>query len=228
MCRTVTPTTTNVPDFQIDLGQFTGWDDNGTPRHWVLRIYDCGTQTVPISAPTRSIGKITVVGDPAGISRLAITVSASSWTDVPTNSLERGCIDFGGLEVSDIDLLAKTRVSIAVSGDTTGVGGSSAPPDLHANQFVRVQVEGRPGPSDTRIGGSITGQVVAEAIALPFGGEDNASIGQVRAWRAIRAKIEAKNYRLSAVRVVGDPAASPPIEGISGDILAENSSIGVI
>lgn len=41
MWRAVTPTTSNVPDFEIDLSQFSGWDSDGTPRHWVLRNYDC-------------------------------------------------------------------------------------------------------------------------------------------------------------------------------------------
>ncbi|GJQ29117.1 MAG: hypothetical protein HBSAPP03_10010 [Phycisphaerae bacterium] len=226
MCRPIA-SGSNVADFTIDLGAWSGWDSGGTPRDWVLRIYECATSS---SAPSVNVGKITITGDPSGIASLAVIVASpdQSWTEDMGTPLAQGCIDFGGLAITDADVLAKTRASIAITGDVTQVGGSTAAPDLHANSFVRIQAHGRDGGSSTWIGGHITGKVTAEAAATPYSGSD--AIGELRAWSSIEDSVEAKGYNIAAVRVVGDSASTPAIEGISGDILANGASatIGLV
>lgn len=213
----------DTTDFAIDLNSYSWSTDN-----WVIHIYDCASGA---GSPTHHIGKVTISGDPSGITSLAVLVAGAGqvWDDRVTEPLLRGCIDFGGLEISDSDVLAKTRCSIAISGDLTQV--DTATPGLHANSFVRIQAEGRDGGSGTWIGGNLAGDIVAEGSAVPFGPSLDA-IGQVRAWNSIAGKIEAKAYNIAAVRVVGDPGSTPAPQGISGDILAitglPDSSGGII
>jgi hypothetical protein len=217
-------------DFTLNLDQWAGWDSAGAPQEWLLRVYDCGAA----GTPTHDIGRLIIEGDPVGILRLAVLVASPtqawsdrrwSWnSDLPMGS---ACIDFGGLEVSDPDLLARTRASVAISGNVTRVSGPTAPdPDLHANQFVRVQAEGT-----ATGGGVIDGDIIAEGASPPFYPAGTVShhfaIGSVRVKSAIRGTIRAVHHDIASVRVVGNPTTSTP-EGISGDILAYEGSIGSI
>lgn len=164
-------------DFAIDLASHSWSTDD-----WVIHVYDCTTGT---TTPVHHIGKITITGDPSGITSLAILIADEnqSWTESNDTPLDAGCIDFGGIEITDPDVLAKTRASVSMSGALTQV--DTAAPGLHANQFVRVQVEGRDGGSGTWIGGVIEGDIVAEASGTLFGTTD--SIGHVRAWNRLGA-----------------------------------------
>lgn len=190
-------------DFTLNLDNFSGWaDGSSNPQDWVIHVYDCASGTIP----AHDIGKVTISGDPAGISSLAFLVGSSSqaWTDFVDEPLDPGAIDFGGLEITDPDVLVKARASIAIYGDITQVGTSTAAPDLHANQFVRVQVTGLTV-GTTTTGGSIDGNIIAEGENV-VGTSD--AIGQVRAWHAIRGRVEAKSRNIAAIRVLGDRVTS--------------------
>ncbi|MFZ2874483.1 MAG: hypothetical protein WAZ94_08365 [Phycisphaerales bacterium] len=212
---------TEGTDLTINLANWSWSADN-----WVIHIFDCDSATTP----THHIGHVTISGNPGNIGLLAVFVggATASWTDTPTTPLDAGCIDFGGLTISSESLRARTRASIAISGDVTRVSGSSGPdPDIHVNQIVRLQVEGRDGGTE-RLGGSIDGDVIADGGAAGFYGNTTNAIAQLRAWRAIRGTVQAVNKDIFAIRVVGDPNAAVAPEGISGDILATNGRIGTI
>jgi hypothetical protein len=207
-------------DFTIDLSNWTWQADN-----WVIHVFDCDSA----ATPTHHIGRITLAGNPTNVGNLAVLVAGAtaSWTDLPVSSLDSGCIDFGGLGVAETGLRARTRASIAIAGDVTRVSGVNGPdPDIHVNQIVRLQVEGRTVNGDT-LGGSIDGQVIADGSGTLFGSTSNA-IAQLRAWRAIRGTVRAADKNIFAVRITGDHTAASPPEGISGDILADNGLIGTV
>jgi|GEM_PF-5473144 len=210
--------TSDGADFTINLAAYSWSTDD-----WVIHIYDCASS----STPTHSIGKVTINGDPSGITSLAVLVggSAQVWDDRPGEPLLRGCVNFSGLTISDEDVRAKTRVSVAISGDIEQVHTATA--GIHANQIVRLQCEGRDGGSSTWIGGNIEGDITADGAGTLFGSNPDA-IGQVRAWNSISGTITGTAKNIAAIRVVGDSASTPAIGGISGDIIAGAGSIRAI
>ncbi|MBX3382592.1 MAG: hypothetical protein KF864_03685 [Phycisphaeraceae bacterium] len=200
-------------DFTINLAAYSWSTDD-----WVIHIYDCASPT------SNSIGKITITGDPSGLSSLAVMIAGSGWSwsdnrdDLITSS---GCVNFSGLTIDDLDVRAKTRVSVAIAGDLTQV--HTSPAGIHANQIVRIQAEGRAGPNDTWIGGNIAGDITADGAGTLYWNSPDA-IGQVRAWNSISGTVAATAKNIAAVRVIGDPESTPAIGGISGDILALGST----
>ncbi|MBX3382870.1 MAG: hypothetical protein KF864_05115 [Phycisphaeraceae bacterium] len=201
-------------DFTINLAAYSWSTDD-----WVIHVYDCASS----STPTQSIGKISIIGDPAGIISLAIFVAGSNdlWSESEVTGLTNAAVNFSGLTIDDPDVRAKTRVSVAIAGDLTQVHTASA--GIHANQIVRIQAEGRAGPNDTWIGGNIAGDITADG-AYPLLGGTLDAIGNVRAWNSISGTVAAMSEYIGAVRVVGDPGSTPAIGGISGDILALGST----
>lgn len=206
-------------DFTISLAG-RSWNND----HWVLRIYDCAST----SLPTHDIGRVTIIGNPSDLASLAVLVASPTqvWEESPIEPLNPGAVDFGGLAVSEPNVLAKTRASVAIAGDITRVGTSTVDPDVRVNQIVRIQVEGLTTGTITT-GGSIDGDIIAAGGEL-FNPSGTDAVGQVRAWNAIRGKVQAESKNIAAVRIVGAAAGSFVPEGISGDILAAQGSIGTI
>src|SRR5690606_17941003 len=109
---------------------------------------------------------------------------------------------------ADAATRAKTRASIAIAADIRPVSAAQPPATIHVNQLVRVQAHGTTVGGETG-GGNINGDIIADGAGTLFGGGDNA-IGQVRAWNAIRGKVEAVDKDIFAVRIVGDPDPQSP------------------
>jgi hypothetical protein len=187
-------------DFSVNISSLSG--------AVVLHIFDCGG--------SNSIGQVTVAGTSSGLTSLAVLVASSStaWDEAGTTLLSVGCVNFGGLIVSNGTTESITRASIACSGSITQVSSSSPPaPDVVINQVIRIQA-----------GARIDGKVNAKVTGTLYGSTSNA-IKQVRAQDGIRGEVKADSNDIFAVRVLG---TSSSLEGITGDIKAESGKISAI
>jgi hypothetical protein len=196
-------------DFSIDISSLSIYSVTGDV---VLHIFDCGGGN--------NIGQVTISGSSTSLSSLAVLVAGPTWVwtdNSSTEILSNGCVNFGGLIVSDTSTggtESKTRASIACSGSITQVSTSSPPaPDVIVNQVVRIQA-----------GERIDGKVTAKVTGSTYGFTANA-IGAVRAQAAIRGEVKADDKDIFEVRVLRNASG---VEGITGDIKAEQGKISAI
>ncbi|MCC6320733.1 MAG: hypothetical protein IT438_04770 [Phycisphaerales bacterium] len=178
----------------------------------ILIISHCGSTL-------GDIGRLTITGNSSTLTSLFVAVVGASEDPALLSSnleqLDRACVNFGGLLVTDPDTLAKTRASIAVTGDVEHRGADPDALDIEVNQVVRIQADNA---INANIRAAATGTLVAS---------ENNSIGQVRAGHAIRGNIVAAGGDIFTVRVL-NVAPLAAAEGIRGDIIAEAGSISSI
>jgi hypothetical protein len=176
----------------------------------LIHIYDCATPS-----RTSDIGVVTITGSSSNLTSIAIMVAGptQTWDEFGESPLNEGCVDFGGLVVSESGMRALTRAAVAVSGNVEH-NTSGNTPDIHVNQIVRLQAE--------VTGGTIAANVTADGGAL-FGFGNTLAIGQVRAHKGVTGKLVATDKDIANVRVVGASSGDPT--GIQGDITATAGSI---
>lgn len=205
-----------------------------------VRIYDEDTLT---GAPTHSIPHVTINGTAAG-GRLSVVIGDgdNSFPAIPTDAVDRGAIDFGGLTIGNDDLRNITRVAVEVAGDITGT--------IDVGHVYRIHASGRIV-SGTFTGGRILGDIIArvgngDPILDPSGGHHGGThspIEFVQAGDLISGDILAGwdpalatavtasdigSIRVGNINNIDPVTLDPAAAGITGDIRAEMGRVGTI
>lgn len=231
---TTVASTTNGNDLTIPLGTIS--------TDTLLRIYD--DQTNSTTAPSLSVGKVTINGSIASGSgaTLQVLVANSSVTAFPGNGQVQsivlpGVVNLGrstdtapgGLVIPDTDLRNATVLALAATGDLAG--------DIDVGRVFRIQALGRVE-NNQFLGGVIASNVTAHTpdvfAPLPDGALSDYAINVITCGDLISGNIVAtgvyddllSNSRRGTIgRIVVGPSESA--RGITGNIEARSSDISI-